>query len=156
MTASAAYPRKLFYKIQEVANIVGVEPYVLRYWETRFPMLAPEKDSADQRRYRQKDIELLLRIRDLLHVEKYTIAGAVEKLKEEAGPAGKRRISAPVEDAVGDLFGQSLPAEADSATPAFEDPDDGLTDDQRLRLRRVKDELGLLRRELEEWRDELA
>jgi len=156
MTAPAAYPRKLFYKIQEVANIVGVEPYVLRYWETRFPMLAPEKDAADQRRYRQKDIELLLRIRQLLHVEKYTIAGAVEKLKDEAGPVGRRQPSAPAEDAAGDLFGDALPAEADTATPAFEDSGDGFTDDQRQRLRRVKDELGILRRELEEWRDELA
>ncbi|MBI5154426.1 MerR family transcriptional regulator, partial [Candidatus Poribacteria bacterium] len=83
MTTKPAYPKKLFYRIQEVANIVGVEAYVLRYWETKFPMLKPEKDGSDQRRYRQKDIEVLLRIRQLLHVEKYTIAGAVEKLREE-------------------------------------------------------------------------
>ncbi len=149
---SPAYPKKLFYKIQEVANIIGVEPYVLRYWETRFPTLSPEKDGSDQRRYRQKDIELLLRIRELLHVEKYTIAGAIEKLKDEV--RGGRRKARATADAGGDLF-DGLPGEADSATPAFEE-DSGLNESQRKSLRKVHDELGLLKRELEEWRDELG
>ncbi len=151
-STSPAYPKKLFYKIQEVANIVGVEPYVLRYWETRFPTLSPEKDASDQRRYRQKDIELLLRIRHLLHVEKYTIAGAVEKLKEET--RGGRRKARAAADANGDLF-ESLPEEADSSTPAFEEGS-GMNESQRENLRKVRDELGLLKRELEEWRDELS
>ncbi len=161
MTMSAAYPKKLFYKIQEVANIIGVEPYVLRYWETKFPMLSPEKDSNDQRRYRQKDIELLLRVRELLHVEKYTIAGAVEKLKEESS-SGRREspkqpsASSSSEVASPLMLEPELPPEVDSATNAFEPGSAGLNDEQRETLRRVKDELGLLRRELEDWRDELG
>jgi DNA-binding transcriptional MerR regulator len=83
------FPKKLFYKINEVASIAGVEAYVLRYWETKFPTLAPEKDENDQRRYRQKDIELVFYIKHLLYGEKYTIAGAVEVLKQEK--SGKRK-----------------------------------------------------------------
>lgn len=75
------YPRKLFYKINEVAEILGLEAYVLRYWETRFPMLRPERTAGDERRYRARDIEILLRIKRLLHGERYTIAGAIEKMK---------------------------------------------------------------------------
>jgi len=153
--SSAAYPKKLFYKIQEVANIVGVEPYVLRYWETRFPLLNPEKDSSDQRRYRQKDIELLLRIRQLLHVEKYTIAGAIEKLKDETTRGGKKRKPEQDGDSVdNDLF-DAVPSGDLGEVSGF-DADPSLTEDQRENLRKVKDELGLLRRELEEWRDELG
>lgn len=84
MTARAI-PNKLFHRINEVADILGVEAYVLRYWETRFPMLKPERFGNDERRYRRKDIELLLRIRGLLYEEKFTIAGAVEQLRKGRG-----------------------------------------------------------------------
>ena len=77
------YPDKLFYKIQEVSDITGVKPYVLRYWETEFPALNPEKDGRDQRRYRKSDIELILLIKKLLHEERYTIAGARKQLGSE-------------------------------------------------------------------------
>ena len=154
------YQKKLFYRINEVANIIGVESYVLRYWETRFPMLAPEKDGSDQRRYRQKDIEVLLRIRELLYDEKYTIAGAVDKLKEEKsnGRGGKRTAPAPkTHKPVQDMFDASEPPDGiDSATPAFDPKETGLTEEQLDRIRRVREELGLLRREIEDWRDELA
>ena len=83
MTGSTAFPTKLFYKIHEVAAIVGVEPYVLRYWETKFPMLRPERYGNDERRYRRRDVEMLLRIRRLLYVQKFTIAGAVERLRKD-------------------------------------------------------------------------
>lgn len=78
-----SYPDKLFYKIQEVSDITGVKPYVLRYWETEFPNLKPEKDERDQRRYRKSDIELILQIKHLLYDERYTIAGARQKLLSE-------------------------------------------------------------------------
>ena len=71
---------KLYYRIGEVCEIVGVEPHVLRYWETEFPSLAPPKNRAGQRTYRPKDIELLLTIRKLLYEEGYTIAGARKQL----------------------------------------------------------------------------
>ncbi len=82
MKPARSIPKKLFYRITEVAEIVGVEAYVLRYWETRFPMLRPERCGNDERRYRRKDIDLLLRIRHLLYEEKFTIAGAVEQLRK--------------------------------------------------------------------------
>lgn len=77
------YPDKLFYRIREVSKIAGVKPYVLRYWESEFPDLSPEKGSSDQRRYRKKDIQTVLAIRKLLYEDKYTIKGARNKLREE-------------------------------------------------------------------------
>lgn len=159
MPESPTYPKKLFYRIQEVADIVGVEPYVLRYWETKFPMLKPEKDGNDQRRYRQKDIELLLRIRALLYEEKYTIAGAVERLQterasgsglhrvERAAPAPPAPADGPEEAGAGDLFAGE---EAEPGAGPELDPE------KLARIRRVKEELGLMKRELEQWRDELG
>ncbi len=82
-SAVKSYPKKLFYKINEVADIVEVEAYVLRYWETKFSMLKPERYGNDERRYRSKDIDLLLRIRHLLYGEKFTIAGAIERIKKD-------------------------------------------------------------------------
>ncbi len=72
--------KKLYYKIGEVCKILGVEPHVLRYWETEFSCLSPPKSKTGQRTYRPKDIELLLRIRKLLYVEGFTIAGARKQL----------------------------------------------------------------------------
>jgi DNA-binding transcriptional MerR regulator len=76
-------PTKLYYKIREVCEIVGVEAHVLRFWETEFPSLAPPKSKSGQRIYRPKDIDLLLRIRQLLYDEGYTIAGARKQLSAE-------------------------------------------------------------------------
>jgi DNA-binding transcriptional MerR regulator len=73
-------PNKLYYRIGEVCEIVGVEAHVLRYWETEFPRLAPPKNKSGQRTYRPKDIELLLRIRKLLYEDGFTIAGARKQL----------------------------------------------------------------------------
>ena len=93
-------PEKLFYRINEVATITQVKPYVLRYWETEFPMLAPEKDDNDQRRYRRADIELILQIKRLLYEEKFTIAGARKQLKEQrdhgSSPGRGASTAAPV------------------------------------------------------------
>ncbi len=82
-------PEKLFHRINEVSTITQIKPYVLRYWESEFPMLSPEKDENDQRRYRRSDIELILEIKRLLYVEKFTIAGARKQLRQtrEAAPA---------------------------------------------------------------------
>jgi len=77
-------PEKLFYRINEASNITQIKPYVLRYWETEFPMLAPEKDENDQRRYRRNDIELILEIKRLLYTEKFTIAGARKQLRAKS------------------------------------------------------------------------
>jgi len=73
---------KLFYSIGEVAEIVQVKPYVLRYWETEFKKLNPQKSFTGQRTYKVKDIQVALTIKKLLYDDKYTIAGAIQRLIE--------------------------------------------------------------------------
>tara|TARA_B100000035_G_C20761148_1_gene448369 strand:+ start:302 stop:637 length:336 start_codon:yes stop_codon:yes gene_type:complete len=68
--------KKLYYSIGEVSKIVGLKSYVLRYWETEFKQLSPPKNRAGNRNYRQKDIDLIIKIKDLLYSKKYTIEGA--------------------------------------------------------------------------------
>ena len=84
-------PGKLFYRIQEVAEITGLKPYILRYWESEFRELSPEKDQSDQRRYRQSDIEMIQQIKDLLYNQKYTIAGARQRIRMDRSLRSSRR-----------------------------------------------------------------
>ncbi len=77
-------PGKLYFRIGEVAELVGVEPHVLRYWETEFRM-RPHRSSSGHRLYRKKDIQRFLRIRKLLHTEGFTIAGARKALSQSDG-----------------------------------------------------------------------
>ncbi len=74
-------PDKLYFKIGEVATIVGVKPYVLRYWESEFAVLKPTKTRSKHRLYRRRDVEMLLQIKRLLHDERFTIEGARKRLK---------------------------------------------------------------------------
>jgi DNA-binding transcriptional MerR regulator len=78
-------PDKLFYKIGEVSRITGVETYVLRYWETEFPFLKPRKNRSGQRVYVKKDVELIMQIKKMLYLERYTIEGVRKRFGE--GPA---------------------------------------------------------------------
>lgn len=73
---------KLYYRIGEVSKITGVKPYVLRYWESEFRWMTPQKSRSKQRLYRRKDIEMILLIQQLLHSQRYTIAGARKRLRE--------------------------------------------------------------------------
>jgi len=73
---------KLYYRIGEVSNIVGVEPHVLRYWETEFRSIRPQKSRKGQRIYSRKDVDKLLRVKDLLYTHGFTIAGARKRLRE--------------------------------------------------------------------------
>jgi len=83
-------PDKLYFKIGEVSDLLGVEPYVLRYWETEFNALSPKKSGTGHRLYRRKDVELLLRIKHLLYDRKFTIEGARQTLQEETrGPKAR-------------------------------------------------------------------
>lgn len=82
-----AIPDKMYFRIGEVAAIVGVKPYVLRYWESEFPALRPQKSRTRQRMYRRRDVELLLKIKHLLYNRRYTIAGARQMLKRNNGVA---------------------------------------------------------------------
>ena len=74
-------PDKLYFKIGEVSQLVGVEPYVLRYWESEFPGLSPRKSNTGQRMFRRKDVEMLFHIKELLYEKKFTIEGARKALK---------------------------------------------------------------------------
>ena len=74
-------PDKLYFKIGEVADIVGVKPYVLRYWESEFSVIKPAKTRSKHRLYRRKDVETLLQIKRLLHEQRFTIEGARKRLK---------------------------------------------------------------------------
>ena len=85
--ASAIPPEKLYFRIGEVARIVGVKPYVLRYWETEFSVLKPDKSPSKHRLYRRRDVDTLLRIKELLHKKRFTIEGARKVLKGDKQPA---------------------------------------------------------------------
>lgn len=79
---AAQIPEKIYFKIGEVSEILGVEPYVLRYWETEFELLKPAKAPSKHRLYKKRDVELLLQIKRLLYTEGFTIEGARKKLRE--------------------------------------------------------------------------
>jgi DNA-binding transcriptional MerR regulator len=93
--AAVMIPEKIYFKIGEVCDIVGVQAHVLRYWETEFPMLSPQKNRSGQRSYRRKDVETALRIKELLYDEMFTIAGARKKLQSEQREAPKLKIVHP-------------------------------------------------------------
>jgi DNA-binding transcriptional MerR regulator len=119
METSTRIPEKLFFRIGEVCELIRVQPHVLRYWETEFPMLAPQKNPAGQRVYRRKDVEMVMRIRELLYDEKFTIAGAKKKLIEETrSSAVKVKAARPeparVEDAPAQAEAKAVPAPTDA------------------------------------------
>ncbi len=72
---------KRYFRIGEVSRIIGVEPYVLRYWESEFPQIRPRRADSNQRTYQKKDLEIILEIKRLLYDEKMTIEGAKQKLR---------------------------------------------------------------------------
>src|SRR5207249_9614232 len=82
-------PDKLYFKIGEVARLLDVKPYVLRYWESEFSVLRPGKTRSRHRLYRRKDVETLLEIRRLLYAERYTIAGAKRRLRDSPRAAAE-------------------------------------------------------------------
>lgn len=75
-------PSRIYFRIGDVADILGVKPYVIRFWESEFPFLAPDKAASGQRVYRRSQIESLILVKHLLHVERYSIEGARKKLTE--------------------------------------------------------------------------
>jgi DNA-binding transcriptional MerR regulator len=82
-------PDKLYFRIGDVAKLCGVEAYVLRFWETEFPQLKPNKSGTGQRLYRKRDVELALRIKQLLYADGYTIAGARQVFAAESRESRK-------------------------------------------------------------------
>ncbi|HEX6203935.1 MAG TPA: MerR family transcriptional regulator [Thermoanaerobaculia bacterium] len=113
---------KLFYKIGEACKVLDIQPYVLRYWETEFPALAPSKSRSGQRVYSEKELAIIRRIKQLLYDEGYTIAGAKKKLEAELAEDGEwvgigegegesREVAAPSTAAKGPV------AKAEGAAP---------------------------------------
>ena len=103
LTGTPEIPNRLFFRIGDVADLAGLEAYVLRYWETEFPVLKPKKTSNGQRQYRRKDVEVVLEIKRLLYDEGYTIAGARKALKDKSRGKKTRAIT-PKRAAQGALF----------------------------------------------------
>ncbi len=95
MAKTPHIPDKLYFRIGEVSELVGVQPYVLRYWESEFPDIKPSKSKSGQRLYKRKDVESLVRIKQLLYEERFTIDGARKRLKE-MGRAEHREQKTPM------------------------------------------------------------
>lgn len=140
-------PPKLFYRIGEVAGLVGVEPHVLRYWEREFRSIRPTKSAKGQRVYSRKDVENLLRVRDLLYRDKFTIAGAKKKLQRggEAVAAPEEVAEIEAEVAAAALSDAILAPEAEPSLMALEGSEDP-----------VREKLVALRSEVEDFLLELS
>ncbi len=129
-------PNKLFFKIGEVCEITDTQPYVLRYWESEFSALAPAKNSSGQRIYRRRDIETVLRIKQLLYEEGFTIAGAKKRLEAEMTGRG----TTPVSMASESVAVAKQPAREDPvppAAPAADDPTRLVLGEMRQQLREL-------------------
>jgi DNA-binding transcriptional MerR regulator len=131
--AAVAIPEKLFFKIGEVCDLAGVQAHVLRYWESEFPMLAPQKNRAGQRVYRKRDVEIALRIKELLYEDQYTIAGAKKRLTHELR-GGKLKV-------VGDDLGDGGEATVSEASKSFVRTSSTSTAEEREGLKKLAGEL---------------
>lgn len=154
--AERKIPNKLFFKIGEVCELTDIQPYVLRYWETEFPTLAPAKNSSGQRIYRRRDIETVIRIKELLYGEGFTVAGARKKIEQEQSG----RSDTPLSPAVLDAAFEGEPVEPDvkigptpsaaairaamAHPPASSEPAVARDDKTRAILQEVKEELKAL------------
>jgi len=97
-------PNRLFFRIGEVCKIVDIEPFVLRFWETEFPNLAPEKSKSGHRVYKRKDIEKVLRIKELLYERGYTIAGARKQLSRSRPKEHRQKILHQIREELRDIL----------------------------------------------------
>jgi DNA-binding transcriptional MerR regulator len=158
--AAVSIPEKLFFKIGEVCDITGIQAHVLRYWESEFPMLAPQKNRAGQRTYRKRDVEMVLRIKELLYEDQYTIAGAKKRLTNDLRGASKLKVVTP-EMSAQTQAAQPAPQLVPAPTSSTEDephayadthernaaaavehmPKVELTEDRRDALRNLRDQL---------------
>jgi DNA-binding transcriptional MerR regulator len=157
----SALPSKLYFRIGEVAGIVGVEPHVLRYWEREFRSIRPTKSARGQRVYSRRDVENLLRVRELLYTQGFTIAGARKQLVRapgaapdggEAADATKDAKAAAADgadgagsDEVGGHGAGRGPVDPPAPKPS---PNDGHDDDLRGTLESLRDEVATFLEEL--------
>ena len=110
--------KKLFYRIGEACKQLDIQPYVLRYWETEFPVLSPRKSKAGQRVYSEEELQLIHRIKQLLYEEGYTIAGAKKKLEAELASGGLPALPDDGGEEADEGEEAAPPVEAPSATTA--------------------------------------
>jgi len=162
MNHAAVYiPEKLFFKIGEVCEITGVQAHVLRYWESEFPMLAPQKNRAGQRTYRKRDVEMVLRVKALLYEDQYTIACAKKKLTSDSRGASKLKVVTPemsaaaAAEVAAQVYAPAPPQSASQSTPAPvptptyasdtevapREPEYPVTDERRAALRRLREQM---------------
>jgi len=148
-SAAVAIPEKLFFKIGEVCEIVGVQAHVLRYWESEFSVLAPQKNRAGQRTYRKRDVETALRIKELLYDDLFTIAGAKKKIAGEMRGGNKLKVvspenARPVPVSVGQSRQPQLTESESLAQPTMKSSSDVLTVEDRLAIRDLASQLNEL------------
>lgn len=129
--AAVSIPEKIFFKIGEVCDLVGVQAHVLRYWETEFPMLSPQKNRSGQRSYRRRDVEIALRVKELLYDDLYTIAGAKKKLQIELRELTRLKI-VPNEPVQKENFIKEVKLPAPADEEIFELDLDDLNDSEDL------------------------
>ncbi|MGI8837812.1 MAG: MerR family transcriptional regulator [Pyrinomonadaceae bacterium] len=149
--SAVAIPEKLFFKIGEVCELAGVQAHVLRYWESEFPTLAPQKNRAGQRVYRKRDVEMALRIKELLYEDQYTIAGAKKRLANDLRAGGKLKIVSPEngEDDEGESGVSAMAARTGIKTEMSRAVSEARTVEDRKALRKVANELRELLKLLE-------
>ena len=150
-------PEKIFFKIGEVCEILDVQAHVLRYWETEFPMLSPQKNRSGQRTYRRRDVEMALRIKDLLYEDLYTIAGAKKRLQTEIKEGKKLKVAKKEEPAAPpppDILEEDLelisleidePEETDGSPKLFDTEAPKLTEEKTEALKSLASQLLELR-----------
>jgi DNA-binding transcriptional MerR regulator len=132
-------PPKLYFRIGEVSSLVGVEPHVLRYWEREFRSIRPTKSAKGQRVYSRRDVENLMRVRELLYAEGFTIAGAKKKLQKTGLEPLVTRVQETAEAAL-----EVAPAKAEASDPTARDHT------------RMRESLAELRTEIEAFLEELG
>ena len=130
---AVAIPEKIFFKIGEVCDIVGVQAHVLRYWESEFTQLSPQKNRSGQRSYRRRDVEIALRIKELLYEDLYTIAGAKKKLQTELRESSRLKIVHPEpQKHENHLKAVKMPEPDDDEELNIEDYDEDFDDAEQL------------------------
>lgn len=136
MKTETQIPNKLYFRIGEVADLLTVKPYVLRYWETEFPDIKPAKSKSGQRLYKRKDVETLVHIKELLYQQRFTINGARKRLKElvreQRSLENNGQVSLPIHHAHPTPQAPALPASQKSSPQTL---------DQRKVLGKIKKDL---------------
>ncbi len=150
MTDRGALPPKLYFRIGEVAGLVGVEPHVLRYWEREFRSIRPTKSAKGQRVYSHRDVENLLRVRELLYGQGFTIAGARRRLHDKDAPGDAPTPAADATGSPAQPVASTQPLAAPREPPPAPPPADAGPS------RQVRTELEALKAEVEAFLEDLG